>query len=166
MEAKTILKEITANNNGENRNSNKENENQNKERKEITINKNAENFDKKENTTQTNEIILNKNRDKNEGKINTSSETKLYNRNYSFFAHFNFNVIIFEVNDKFFGEDLKYDKVEYNLLYSIKNDFKDLKKKINNIDKKIIRQIDGKYSVEFKNINDKLDQLLNNKKIS
>ena len=161
METKTILKEITANNNGENRKSNKENENQIKERKEITVDKNAENYDKKENTTQTNEIILNKNRDKNEGKINTSSETKLYNRNYSFFDHFNFNVIIFEVNDKFFGEDLKYDKEEYNLLYSIKNNVTGLKEEINCVNNKI-NQIDKKYSEEFKNINDKLDKLLSN----
>ena len=80
---------------------------------------------------------------------------------YSFFNHFNFNVIIFEVNDIFFGEDLKYDKEEYNLLYSIKNDVTGLKEEIDCVNNKI-NQIDKKYSEEFKNINDKLDKLLSN----
>ena len=185
---------ITTNNNGENGNSNNENENQIKENKEIIINKNAENYAKKENIIQTNEtllnkngdksdeeintsyatlqhnlnyederqtneIILNKKGDKNEGENNTSSQTEVNDWNYSFFDHLNFNVIIFEVGDKFFGEDLKYDKEEYNLLNSIKNDVNALKKEVNEI-----RKIEEKNSENLKNINEKLDQLLNNKK--
>ena len=61
--------------------------------------------------------------------LNTSNTSFQNNNNskYNTFFSFPYKALIFEINSTAFGEDLKYEKEEYNLLYDMKNDIKDLK---------------------------------------
>ena len=97
----------------------KENGELNKEQNKIRKEKNG--FNKKN-------IFRSENN--SECELNTSYTSFQNNNNnikYNSFFSFPYKALIFEINSTAFGEDLKYEKEEYNLLYNMKNDIKDLK---------------------------------------
>ena len=97
----------------------KENGELNKEQNKIRKEKNG--FNKKN-------IFRSENN--SECELNTSHTSFQNNNNnikYNSFFSFPYKALIFEINSTAFGEDLKYEKEEYNLLYDMKNDIKDLK---------------------------------------
>ena len=97
----------------------KENGELNKEQNKIRKEKNG--FNKKN-------IFRSENN--SECELNTSHTSFQNNNNnikYNTFFSFPYKALIFEINSTAFGEDLKYEKEEYNLLYDMKNDIKDLK---------------------------------------
>ena len=79
--------------------------------------------------------------------LNTSHTSFQNNNNnikYNTFFSFPYKALIFEINSTAFGEDLKYEKEEYNLLYVMKNDIKDLKTDVHNVNealKKIMKKL-------------------------
>ena len=82
-----------------------------------------------------------------ECELNTSYTSFQNNNNnikYNTFFSFPYKALIFEINSTAFGEDLKYEKEEYNLLYVMKNDIKDLKTDVHNVNealKKIMKKL-------------------------
>jgi len=62
------------------------------------------------------------------------------NIKYNTFFSFPYKALIFEINSTAFGEDLKYEKEEYNLLYNMKNDIKDLKTDVSGL-KNVVNNI-------------------------
>ena len=96
----------------------KENGELNKEQNKIRKEKNG--FNKKN-------IFRSENN--SECELNTSYTSFQNNNNskYNTFFSFPYKALIFEINSTAFGENLKYEKEEYNLLYNMKNDIKDLK---------------------------------------
>ena len=74
----------------------------------------------------------------------TSFQNNNNNRKYNSFFSFSYKALIFEINSTAFGENLKYEKEEYNLLYNMKNDIKDLKTDVHNVNealKKIMKKL-------------------------
>ena len=114
----------------------KENGELNKEQNKIRKEKNG--FNKKN-------IFRSENN--SECELNTSHTSFQNNNNnikYNSFFSFPYKALIFEINSTAFGEDLKYEKEEYNLLYVMQNDIKDLKTDVNNVNealKKIMKKL-------------------------
>ena len=134
----------------------KENENEN-----TIIENDVQNGEKSEektqDETQINEINMIKNGDEPKESQNKNNELKkIRNEDYKYyFGDCNFHIIIFEINDGIFGEDIKYVKEEYNLLYNITNDVGELKKNVNDIDLKI-----NGIKENYGEMNNKLDKIL------
>ena len=103
---------------------------------------------------------------------NTSFQNNNNNRKYNTFFSFPYKALIFEINSTAFGENLKYEKEEYNLLYDMRNDIKDiktdvsgLKSEVNNIKtgvsslKSEMNEMNTKFDNKFDNINEALKKI-------
>lgn len=68
------------------------------------------------------------------------------------------NIVIFALNDEIFGEKLKYEKEELNLLGGLRDDMKVMKEKMEKIDvmEAILREVAKKIGINPDNINYKI----------
>ena len=82
----------------------------------------------------------------------TSFQNNNNNRKYNSFFSFPYKALIFEINSTAFGEDLKYEKEEYNLLYVMKNDIKDLKTDVSGLKSEM--------NTKFDNVNEALKKIM------
>ena len=83
---------------------------------------------------------------------NTSFQNNNNNIKYNSFFSFPYKALIFEINSTAFGEDLKYEKEEYNLLYDMKNDIKDLKTDVSGLKSEM--------NTKFDNVNEALKKIM------
>ena len=143
----------------------KENGELNKEQNKIRKEKNG--FNKKN-------IFRSENN--SECELNTSHTSFQNNNNnikYNTFFSFPYKALIFEINSTAFGEDLKYEKEEYNLLYDMRNDIKDiktdvsgLKSEVNNIKSDVsslrseMNEMNTKFDNKFNNIDEALKKIM------
>ena len=143
----------------------KENGELNKEQNKIRKEKNG--FNKKN-------IFRSENN--SECELNTSYTSFQNNNNnikYNTFFSFPYKALIFEINSTAFGEDLKYEKEEYNLLYNMKNDIKDLKTDVsglkngvNNINTDVsglksgMNEMNTKFDNKFNNLDEALKKIM------
>ena len=143
----------------------KENGELNKEQNKIRKEKNG--FNKKN-------IFRSENN--SECELNTSHTSFQNNNNnikYNSFFSFPYKALIFEINSTAFGEDLKYEKEEYNLLYNMKNDIKDLKTDVsglknvvNNINTDVsglksgMNEMNTKFDNKFNNLDEALKKIM------
>ena len=104
---------------------------------------------------------------------NTSFQNNNNNIKYNTFFSFPYKALIFEINSTAFGEDLKYEKEEYNLLYVMKNDIKDLKTDVSGLKNGVniintdvsglksgMNEMNTKFDNKFNNLDEALKKIM------
>ena len=113
---------------------------------------------KKEDGEEQNEILIKEK--SNDEKISIFSQNQkivkaFIDEDFSCLDNLGANIVIFALNDEIFGEKLKYEKEELNLLGSLRDDVKIIKNKIDGMDI-ILREMAKKVGIDPDNIQNKI----------
>lgn len=113
---------------------------------------------KKEDGEEQNEILIKEK--SNDKKISIFSQNQkivkaFIDEDFSCLDNLGANIVIFALNDEIFGEKLKYEKEELNLLESLRDDVKTIKNKIDSMDI-ILREMAKKIGINPDDIQNKI----------